>query len=73
MAEKKKYTSSSRERELTCYPKPRVFMMFEAERKYLLRGKSEHLKSILERYYDGLNASHQRQLLDTYYLQIKNK
>lgn len=63
---KVKYTSSSLKRQLATYAKPRTFMMFEAERDTLMRGKSEHLSRVLDQYYILLTPSHQSHLLELY-------
>ncbi len=66
MLEKTKYTSSSLERQVATYLKPRTYMMFTAERGNLLRGKSEHASVIIEKYYESLTPNHQAHLIDKY-------
>lgn len=43
-------------------------MMFIAEKSYLIRGESEHMNSIVNKYYDSLPSTHQQQLVDGYLL-----
>ncbi len=61
-----KYISTSLERRIQTYLKPRVYMMFQAERGAKLRGESEHAAKIVDKYYEGLPESHQRALVDQY-------
>lgn len=67
MAEKR-YSSSSIQRKVEAYLKPRTYMMFIAEKNYLIRGESEHMNNIVNKYYDGLPANHQQQLVEGYIL-----
>ena len=66
-----KYNSSSLERCVMIYLKPREYMLFEAERRNLIRGKSEHGKELLIAYYKGMSDATQRQLLDDYLKYVK--
>ena len=62
----KKYTSSSEQRRAAIVLKPRVFMMFEAERMNKLRGTSEHGSEIITAYFNAKSEQEQKSLLESY-------
>jgi hypothetical protein len=66
-----KYISSSCERRISTILKPRYHRLFIADMNNMLRGKGEHMNSILEKYYDSLTPIHQKQLLEDYDYWIK--
>lgn len=66
MASENKYESSSLKRSVMVYLKPRTYMMFMAERGALIRGKSEHAIHIIEKHYESMPESNQRNLIAQY-------
>lgn len=69
-----KYKSSSLERCIQLYPKPRYYMMFEAERSLKFDvGPGEHAKKIIELYYDSKPDIEQKHLMELYNKTSKKK
>ena len=58
--------STSLERRIQTYLKPRVYMMFQVERGAKLRGESEHAAKIINDYYDKFPEANQRALVEQY-------
>ncbi len=66
-----KYTSSSRERNLQTILKPRNYIIFEEDRKSnFMRGQSEHLRSIVDKYISEMPEEKQKKLIDEYYYRV---
>ena len=63
---KKKYVSSSRERELTAYPKSRQFRLFIAWCSKEKLKKSKALCLIIQEKFDNMDSKQQAQLLYNY-------
>lgn len=69
-----KYKSSSMERRVSSYLKPRNYMMFIAEMNLKIHGKSEHGSSIIDKHFERKSLQEQKQLLDHYdYITKKGK
>ncbi len=63
-----KYYSSSNERRLQVYLKPRAFMIIDAERRrFVLRGESEHMQVIIDSHIAGIPKEEQDKLIEEYY------
>ena len=62
----KKYTSSSLERQVIGYLKPRVYQMFMVDMYLHYRGKSEHTTFIINKFYASLSEHQQKELLAQY-------
>lgn len=60
------YVSSSLERQIAFYPKPRIFQMFLVDMFLHYRGESEHANYIVTKYYNGLTDHQQKELLAEY-------
>lgn len=63
---KSRYNSSSNEKKIQAYLKPRIYMMFKAEQVSFISTESGHANKILAKYYEGLSKQHQEELLTEY-------
>lgn len=63
-----KYQSSSNQRQMICYLKPRAYMIIKAEqRQFFMRGTSEHLNSIIDNHINSMSEEKQKKLINEYY------
>lgn len=67
----KKYVSSSLERKIIGYPKPRLFELFLGEASMKFRKESEHFNRILEERYEKYSPSDIRALQQQYTTIVK--
>lgn len=73
-----KYISSSNERRVQTYLKPRSYAVIEGDRlSNFMRGESEHLRIIIDKYISEMPQEKQKKLIDDYYYHVnkskKNK
>lgn len=70
-----KYISCSIERSLIAYPEPKYYAMFQADKMHHFKhGNSKHLQYIIEKYFNSMPDSRQKQLLEEYHaMKLKKK